>query len=37
MLYIQLGLVVLACMYAVPLVVTLMQDGMAEDGLRTFE
>ncbi len=37
MFYIQLGLVALACMYAVPLIMTLLQDGMTDDQLHTAE
>ena len=31
MYYIQLGLVLLACAYAMPLIVTLKQDAMTDD------
>ena len=33
MFYIQLGLVVLACMYAVPLIVTLIKETMMDSRL----
>ncbi len=37
MYYIQLGLVVLACLYAMPLIVTLMKDTTADDRLYPIE
>ena len=37
MYYIQFGLVVLACVYAMPLIATLMQDAETDDRLHRVE